>query len=469
MRKLSRSELLSLLNDDGGDFVIRVNGPDFTVKGVSRDSRAIAKGCLYIALKGERYDGHDFIDSALASGAAAAISHKEYAGEKPVIVVKDTRQALTRLAGGYRRLFSPVTVALTGSVGKTTTKEMTAAVLSARCKTLKTAGNLNNEIGVPLTLLELDESYGAAVVEMGMSHAGEISRLSLLARPDIGLITNIGTSHIEFLGSRENIRKAKLELLDGLRPGGDIVLNGDDEYLKFCPESEGFHRVYYGVENPSAEVRAVNIESGSEGSRFVIVYPGGKVKAETILAGKHNIYNALAAFAVGLCAGVNAEAAAEALKTVGPEGMRQRIYTLGEVTVIEDCYNANPDSMRAALAVLNSFPRRKVALLGDMLELGDYSAKAHRELGGEAAEAADIVVAVGSFSREVAFGAKEAGMAPDKIYTPEREAAPELLKGLLRDGDVLLVKGSRGMRMEELIKRYAAMSLGGFECEDREG
>jgi UDP-N-acetylmuramoyl-tripeptide--D-alanyl-D-alanine ligase len=310
MRELSRGDIISLMNGTDKDFVFGTCGPDFSVDAVSTDSRTIGAGSLFIPIAGERFDGHDYIGAAFASGAAAALSHREYNGDKPVIFVKDTRQALKRLAGAYRKLFSPVTVAVTGSVGKTTTKEMTAAVLSAKFNTLKTKGNLNNDIGLPLTLLTLDSSFGAAVIEMGMSGFGEISALSKLACPDIGIITNIGTSHIEFLGSRENIRKAKLEILDGMSPGGYIILNGDDEYLKSCPEAAEYKKVLYAIENESADIRALGIESGNGGSRFKITYPGGCVRAETVIAGRHSIYNALAAFAAGLCAGVPAEAAA---------------------------------------------------------------------------------------------------------------------------------------------------------------
>ena len=358
MKELSKSEIISLLNQEESGFVLGTHGPDFCVKGVSTDSRTVAVGNLFIPLAGENFDGHDFIDTAFVSGAGAALSHREYNGDKPVIRVRDTMSALQRLAGAYRRLFSPVMAAVTGSAGKTTTKEMTAAVLSSKFRTLKTKGNLNNLIGLPLTLLELDSSHGAAVVEMGMSAFGEISKLSKLARPDIAIITNIGVSHIEFLGSREGIRRAKLEILDGMKKNGYVVLNGDDPYLKNCPEAEKFRTLYFAIDS-DADVRALNIESGSGGSRFIISYPGGQVGAETAIAGKHNIYNALAAFAAGLCAGVPAELAAQAIKTVVPEGMRQRVFKSGNITIIMDCYNANPDSVKAALAVLNGYSQGK--------------------------------------------------------------------------------------------------------------
>ena len=427
------------------------------VTGVTTDSRAVQPGQLFIPLVGERFDGHAYIAKALEGGAAGcltAAAPETLLPGKLYIQVADTRLALKALASWYRNKFDLPVVQVTGSAGKTTTKEMIASVLSQRYNTLRTEGNFNNDIGVPLTLLRLTPEDEAAVVEMGMSHLGEIRVLTHLAQPDIAIITNIGTSHIGNLGSQEMICQAKLEILEGLRAGGTVVLNGDDPFLSAVSVPDQFRRCTFGIENPDTDVLAENIRLTAEGSAFDIAFAGERYPAEIRLAGRHNIANALAAFAAGVTGGVPPQKAAAALAGGEPEGMRQRPLTLGGCTVIEDCYNANPDSMRAALRVLREYKGRHVALLGDMLELGDFSKAEHRRIGEAAAASADLLVAVGAFAKDVAEGAQTGGMKT--VYTPERAEAAALLKTLLRPGDVLLVKGSRGMRME----RALAMFLG---------
>lgn len=454
MTRMTGAELLALLNkQEAGWARAAENMPAWSVSGVSTDSRSIRPGELFVPLVGERFDGHEYIEVAMAAGAAGVLSSRKNLPYAARIDVPDTRAALQRLAGSYRERFSPVTVALTGSVGKTTTKELTAAVFAAHCRTMKTAGNLNNDIGVPLTLLRLTAEHEAAVVELGMSHAGEISVLTRLVRPDIALITNVGTSHIGNLGSQENICRAKLEILEGLRPGGTVVLNGDDPYLSAAGIPERFGSVFFAIDTPRAAVRASNICFAEAGSRFDILWDGRRFPVELRLAGRHNVYNALAAFAAGVCGGVPPERAAAALAEVEAEGMRQRVVEKNGCTIIEDCYNANPDSMRAALRVLGNYAgRRRFALLGDMLELGSFSAEAHAEIGAAAAECADALVAVGNFAADTARGARENGMTVANVLTPPRCEAASCLRGLLRDGDVLLVKGSRGMKMEEILR-----------------
>ncbi|MBQ8897794.1 MAG: UDP-N-acetylmuramoyl-tripeptide--D-alanyl-D-alanine ligase [Clostridia bacterium] len=449
MKRLTASEIRELLN--AGEPGFARGGGDFAVTSVCTDTRKITKGCLFVPIVGANFDGHEFIDEAFAKGAAGAISGRPGECRDRVISVPDTLDALGRLASAYKASLNVKTVAVTGSVGKTTTKEMTAAAVSAGFRTQKTAGNFNNNIGMPLTLLTISPEHEAAVVEMGMSAAGEISALSRLARPDIAIITNIGTSHIEYLGSRENICKAKLEILDGMKKGSVIILNGDDPYLADRPETEGFRVLYYGIRNPLAHVIAENVREEARGVAFTAVYPGGRVEICCAMAGEHIVYDALAAFSAALCMGVRPELAAKAISEVLPEGMRQRVCTMGDVDVIMDCYNANPDSMNAALKVLSAKSGRRIALLGDMLELGSYSETAHTELGKTAAQSADILVAVGRFASCVAAGAKRAGMAGERVFTPERSNAPDLLYGILRPGDTVLVKGSRGMKMEDIM------------------
>lgn len=454
MISLTSDELLRLLNEESPDFAQPSPAMiPWKADGVSTDSRSVDAGQLFIPLIGEHFDGHEYINMAFASGASGVLTSREPMAGMPCIHVPDTRKALQRLAAAYRRMFSPVAVALTGSVGKTTTKELTAAVFAAKYETLSTIGNLNNDIGLPLTLLRLTRTHEAAVLEMGMSHLGEISLLTRLARPDIAIITNIGTSHIGNLGSQENICRAKLEILEGLRDGGTVVLNGDDPFLKKAVIPAKFRTVYFAIDDPAADVRAENIVTCDEYSTFDILWQGERYPARVNIAGRHNVFNGLAAFTAGVMGGVEPSAAAAALETVQPKGMRQRIVTMGGCTVIEDCYNANPDSMRAALRVLGDYKgRRRIALLGDMLELGDYADNAHTEAGRQAAAAADILVSVGSFSGRMADGAAECGMKPENIFTPERADVTALLKSILRTGDVLLVKGSRGMRMEEFLQ-----------------
>ncbi|MBR6740851.1 MAG: UDP-N-acetylmuramoyl-tripeptide--D-alanyl-D-alanine ligase [Clostridia bacterium] len=426
--------------------------PDTVVEGLSADSRSVSRGSLFIPLVGARFDGHDYIDSAYASGAAAAITHKSYSGDCPTVKVYDTMSALTALAAGYRASFSPIVTGITGSVGKTTTKELTAAVMSRKYTTHKTQGNKNNEIGLPLTLMQLESRHGAAVIEMGMSDFGEISRLSRLARPDIAVITNVGTSHIEFLGSREGIARAKSEIAEGMTEGSDIIIPSDEPLLKGRKEFQKLKIHTFGLEN--ADYTAQNVRLYDDGSEFDICFEGGSVKACLRYAGRHNVLNALAAFAAGISAGVAPLDAAQGLYDSAPEGVRQRIYTSGGYRIYSDCYNANPESVKVALDVLGDWKGRRIAVLGDMLELGDYSEKAHREVGVYAAGKADILVVCGGMRGVTASGAAEGGMSAEKIFTTDSEAAASLLKELSREGDMILFKGSRGMKMEKITDEF---------------
>lgn len=452
MIRLSGEQILALLNAEEPGWARPAHDmPAWYADGVSTDSRSVRPSELFIPLTGERFDGHEYIGMALTAGAAGVLTARAELPCAASIWVPDTRLALQKLASAYRAQFSPTVIGLTGSVGKTTTKELTAAVFSAHCQTMKTNGNFNNDIGVPLTLLRLDPADKAAVIEMGMSHLREIALLTRLACPDIAVITNVGTSHIGNLGSQENICRAKLEILEGLADGGTVVLNGDDAFLNRAEIPAKFRVLKFAVENEKADVRAENICEKEDGSEFSIVWNGKSYPAALQLAGRHHICNALAAFAAGIAGGVAPETAAAALVTVLPEGMRQRVTEKDGCTVIEDCYNANPDSMRAALKVLAGYKnRRKIALLGDMLELGEFADAAHREIGAEAAKSADILLAVGTYAAEFAAGARENGMDPTCIFTPERTDAAQLLREIRRSGDVILVKASRGMRMEEI-------------------
>ena len=416
------------------------------VTSVCIDSRKITPGCLFIAIKGDRFDGHDFVEKAFAQGAAAVMVHRDMPCGGPSVRVADTREALLRLAGYYRQFFQiPV-------VGKTTTKEMTAAVLSKRYKTLKNEGNLNNEIGMPMTAFGLDLSYGAAVFEMGMSGFGEIARMARAAAPTVGIITNIGVSHMEQLGSRENIRKAKLELLDGMDEYAPLILNGDDALLAGA-QIKGRPVFYYGIEEARCRIRAREITQTDRTLSFTIDYGYGSVSVQMPVVGMHFVYDALAAFTAGLILGVAPQAAAQALGEYEPAGMRQRVRQANGVTILEDCYNASPDSMRAAIRALRMLDaKRHIAVLGDMLELGALSGQAHAQIGAFVAqEGVTILFACGPESARMAQAANEAGIA-QCFYAADKNGLLEELLRTLQPGDAVLFKASRGMRFEELIE-----------------
>lgn len=428
---------------------------DITVSGISTDSRAIVPGGLFVALTGEKYDGHDYIGAAEAAGAAAALCQKEVGQTGiPVILVKDTRRALMELARAYRGRFSPKTVGVTGSVGKTTTKEIIASVLSQRFDTLKNEGNLNNDIGVPLSLMRLEKRHEAAVFEMGMNHFGELSALTSLVRPDIAIITNIGITHIEYLGSREGILRAKLEILEGLRPGGVAIFNGDEPLLWALKGKLGCDILYYGVENSRCDIRAAGIKAELGGMTFSLSAPSCRFDAHIPMAGRHNVYNSLAAAAVALRCGLTPEQIITGLAGAKSAGMRQHIFEAGGITIVEDCYNASPDSMAASLGVLSELPAggRKYAVLGGMLELGSETERAHVRVGRLAASCADVLLVYGKGAEGYMEGARMAGMRAENIRAfDSHQAIAVALRMDAAPGDAILFKGSRGMRMEEAL------------------
>lgn len=427
---------------------------DKEILSICTDSRKITKGCLFIALVGERFDGHSFVASALEQGAAAAVCSKPVEADGEILLVEDTGRAFMLLAAYYRSLFSIPVVGVTGSVGKTTTKEMVYAVLSEKYNTLKNEGNLNNEIGLPTTVFRMTADYEAAILEMGMSAFGEISRLSQVAQPNIGVISKIGVSHIEHLGSREGILKAKLEILDGLKPGAPLVINGDDDLLSTVELAER-KLIKFGIENTSCDYIAENIVQGEKETSFTVVF-GGKVQTVTIpTVGVHNVYNALSAFAVGIELGVTPEQAAEGLSKYVTSGMRQRVNDFNGITMIEDCYNASPDSMRAATEVLRSSNAKTKALVfGDMLELGGISANAHREIGVLAAQKGiDRLYTYGEMAALAAESAKANGISFAESFDDKLLLAAALKRDLSA-GDAVLFKASRGMKLEEVIKAF---------------
>lgn len=441
MEKLKLSEIAPYL---GATY-----NKDAEFDSVCIDTRKITKGCLFICIKGERFDAHQFADEALSLGAAAVMIHSDIEPNGAYIKVDDTSKAMLSLSGYYRSKFDIPVIGLTGSVGKTTTKEFTHLVVSAKYNAIKTLGNLNNEIGVPQMLFQIDNSTEAAVIEMGMNHFGEISRLVNEVKPTIGLITNIGVSHIENLGSREGILKAKLELCEGLAEGAPLILNGDNDMLQTVKDE--LHKVvFYGIEN--GEFKAENIVETDNSTSFDVAYYGKKQHITIPTIGIHNVYNALAAFAVGYFLNVEPQAAADALGTYVPAGMRQKVVDVDGITSIEDCYNASPDSMRAALKTLSNIKgNKKIAVLGDMLELGDYAKTAHTEVGKAVAEnKIDYLLAYGNDAKFYVDGAKQDGVENAFLFD-DKEKLSEMLLNIATKGDAILFKGSRGMKLEDVI------------------
>lgn len=426
------------------------SGNNIEITSVSTDSRKLDRGSLFIPLKGEKADGHSFLAQA-AKTCAAVLSEHEISLPVPVLHVEDSLKALGALAAGYKKKFTLSTVAITGSAGKTTTKEMLSAMLSEKFVTHSTQGNFNNNIGVPLTLLGIDRHTQAAVVEMGMNHFGEISLLSKMTAPDLGVIASAGTQHIEFLGSREGIVKAKLEILDGMAADAPLVLNGDDALLWQQKETleQGRRLIVFGADNPNCDVTARNIMERDGGTAFTIVYSGGKIDAFLPVAGAHNVKNALGAAAAALYMGISPESVAHALAGFENTGMRQKTYLCSGFTIIEDCYNAGPESMAAALKVLGTHPGRRIAVLGDMLELGSYGPELHRQLGTQAAQAADEIFLFG----EATTYARETAGAKARHFSSKDELV-RALKDSCLGGETILFKGSRGMRMEDMLKKF---------------
>jgi UDP-N-acetylmuramoyl-tripeptide--D-alanyl-D-alanine ligase len=435
--------------------------PNVVAQGYSIDSRTIQPGELFFAVQGERMDGHDFVSQALEKGAAAAIIRKDHLPRYPVkarlMTVDDTLVALQTLASAVRRLWGKPLIGVTGSTGKTTTKEAIAHVLSARFRVLKSEGNFNNHFGLPLMLLKLEPEHDVAAIEMGMSHAGEIAALAKIARPEIGVVTNVAPVHLEFFDSVAGIARAKYELVESLPASGTAVLNADDEYVSQFGRDFRGKVVFYGL-RPSADVRAENVQPlGSEGSGFEVVVDNHREKAILHLVGLHNIYNALAAVAVGLERGMTLSAAVATLASLVPADKRGQVVKLGNITIINDCYNCNPKALEAMVDVLAAMPaKRRIVVAGEMLELGQAGDELHRQAGEYIAKKdIDLLLGVRGQARQTVESASHAGMRAEFVATPEE--AGEWLAHETREGDVILLKASRGVKLERALDTWKSL------------
>src|SRR5579862_4975027 len=424
--------------------------------GYSIDSRTVQAGELFFAVKGERLDGHDFVLTALGRGAVAAVVRKDQLSRYPVraqlIGVEDTLVALQTLSTAVRRLWGRPLVGVTGSTGKTTTKEAIAHVLSTRFRVLKSEGNFNNHFGLPLMLLKLEPQHDIAVIEMGMSHAGEIARLAEIAHPEIGVVTNVAPVHLEFFDSIAGIARAKYELIESLPATGTGVLNADDEYVSQFGRDFRGKVVSYGL-GASADVRAENVCSrGPEGSTFEVVAGSCREQAELPILGTHNVYNALAAVAVALERGMAPSEAVAALASLSPGEKRGQVVKLGNITVINDCYNSNPKALEAMVDALAAAPaERRIGVIGAMLELGPSGEQLHRQAGEYISKRRiDVLLGVRGEAQAMVDAAREAGMRAE--FVPTAEEAGEWLAREARDGDLVLLKASRGVKLERALE-----------------
>ena len=434
---------------------------------LTTDSRESGEGVIFCAIKGQNVDGNDFIPSAIESGSTVFICQfvpdeaKESGKPFSAIIVEDTILSLGSLASDYRSHSGAKFIGVTGSVGKTTTKEFISAVASASFRTHKTQGNYNNNLGLPLTVFGTEPDDEVVVLEMGMSELGEIEYMTKIARPDIAVITNIGTSHLASLGTRENICRAKMEIRYGLGENGILLLNGDDQFLIKAAEGLEKKPVFFSQHSPSAEYRAVNVRERDEGIVFDLLYAEKAVtNIEIPVLGKHNVNNALVGYAVGVMLGMTDEAIRRGLKSFVNVDKRQKIYDVGGITVIDDCYNASPESMRAAIDVLTALAAKKkarpTALLGDMLELGVDSRIMHDQLGQYAAQrGVQKLFCYGKMADIIAEAAIRNGIRAENVFvcldSGDAEGMADMISSSLSEGDILLVKASRGVAAENVI------------------
>lgn len=429
------------------------------VTGVTIDSRKIENGCLFVPIKGARVDGHDFIADVMAKGALCTFSeHVLEDAEHPYILVKSCKQALKDLAEHYRKALDIKVVGITGSVGKTSTKEMIASVLSQKYNVLKTAGNFNNEIGLPLTIFNIRDCHEVAVLEMGISNFGEMHRLTKMARPDVCVITNIGLCHLENLGDRDGILKAKTEMFDYMQPDAKIILNGDDDKLITVKEVKGVTPKYFGLSS-KCDANANNIQSLSLKGTSCEISLGDKSFSATIkIPGHHMVYNALAGALVGQELGLTPDEIKAGIEALLPVSGRNNLIETDSLMIIDDCYNANPVSTKASLDVLALADSRKVAILGDMFELGENEKELHFGVGEHAAHKnIDLVICIGALSLNTARGAESAGAKV--LHFETKSDFLTRANSILQKGDTVLVKASNGMKFKEIVENLSELKL----------
>ncbi len=450
--------LQNIANACKGQLVCREEQKDFEIKGAVLDSRQVEEGYLFFATKGERVDGHSFIPQVAEKKAACVVCEKAPENtDIPYILVEDSFVALKQVAAFYRENLTIPIVGITGSVGKTSTKEMISSVLSTRYNVLKTEGNFNNEVGLPLTILRIRDEHKVAVVEMGINHFGEMHRLSEIAKPDICVITNIGQCHLEFLGSREGILRAKSEIFDFMNPEGYVCINGDDDMLSTIKEVQGHKPVTYGLTMRN-DVYVTSAESkGIFGSKASVYLNDETFDVEIPLPGEHMVMNALAAACVGDLLGLKPEEIAEGIQNVKAVGGRSNLIALEDKTILDDCYNANPVSMKAAIDLLKQADTRKVAILGDMFELGEGQERMHSEIGAYAVEKdINVLMCVGELSKNMyhtALQEKETSKKDVQIhYMKDTQEAIDKIETILEKGDTILVKASHGMGFANVVK-----------------
>ncbi len=437
-----------------GTLILSVQSKGF--RGISTDTRTVQKGDLFIPLIGENFDGHEFIQQAIEKGASGIVfSHKDMTLPHHItaIFVTDTLLALQDLARFHRQRFTIPVVAITGSNGKTTTKDMAAAVLSNQFHVLKTEANYNNEIGLPLTLLQLTQEHEVAVVEMGMRGKGQIRQLANIALPTIAIITNVGETHLELLGSMGEIAAAKAELLEVIPANGVSILNGDNVYVREKAKQAKSRIVFFGLQE--GDIKADNIHVKAQSIDFVCCANNDAFTVDIPTTGKHNVYNALAAIALGMELGMNVDDISSGFRAFNASPMRLHIERFGDYLVVNDAYNASPMSMVAAIdTMLEVAKGRKVAVLGDMLELGPIAVSAHEAIGEKLAQCGiEIVVTVGELSASIANKASSCGIS-QVVVCSNHEQAQAALRKLLMPGDTILIKGSRGMKMEKIINMF---------------
>jgi len=455
--KMKEMTLLDVAKAVNGKYI--GSDPSALVEDITLDSRGVQKGSLFIAIRGERSDGHDYIEAAFEKGACAALS------EQPIknpggayILVDDTLQAIQDLSEYYRSLFNIPVIGVTGSVGKTTTKEMIGAVLSQKYNVLKTQGNFNNEIGVPITLFGLRDGHQAAIIEMGISDFGEMRRLSRMVKPTMVVMGVIGYSHLEFLGSREGVLSAKGEIFEYADENCIAVVNGDDDLLRemnlndFCQNAQNMKKLRYGMAADNDFIAEDIRNLGTDGVASVLRYNGKQFSVHIPAFGNHMVYAALAAAAVGDSLGLTVEEITQGIAAFKNVGKRADITDTGYISIIDDCYNANPNSVMAAIDSLSGLSGRRICVLGDMLELGGDAESLHARVGKHAARSGiDCLICAGELSENIYHGAKDENTQMETWYFPDKEETLAVLPSLIRKGDTVLVKASRGMKFEYIV------------------